>query len=808
MNPQSCLLLADIVNEPPPVHGLAVIDWIIIVIYALGTLWLGWHFGRQQTSTKEYFVGSGGMNTTLIGISLFATLLSTISYLSIPGEAIGKGPVWMASMLSYPFVFLVAGFIMLPVYMRQKVTSAYELLEERLGKGTRRLGGALFISLRLVWMSTLIYFAATALAIIFNVDPKWEPLIVAITGFVAVGYTSLGGLRAVVITDLMQTILLYFGAVLTISIITFKMGGFGWFPTEWHSSWDNQPLFSFDPSVRVSVMATIFSVLIWQIATIGGDQTSVQRFMATTDAKAARRSLAANLIVGVIVLSTLFLAGFALLGYYEHSPEALGGGLTLKDNADKVFPYFIASGLPPIVAGLVVSAIFAAAMSSIDSGINSITAVVTTDFLPPVDGEDKERRRLKNAKWLAFLIGAIIVAASSLVKFIPGNITAITNKTVNLLTVPIFCLFFFALFVKNAKPLGAWIGCVAGVITAGSIAFSGPIFGFAADTARDPVSFIWMAPATLVVNISVGWLACCVLPSRESKSNRVLSVIPAAMALAFVAMLLTSLRPSMHINLSEADRARCVKILREGLHSDEFWPSIHAAEGLTIGGHGDEVREYLEPKLTTDLDDQQKCGVARELYRAGDHDKAKIMLDILKSSNDFGHIHAAESLYKVYPIGDDSGLRHAFESAPKGSKLGLMAAGALAKAGDANAMAYLREMLQSDTLDIYQISAWILARIGSAEDIKPIRDRLEETKDPIVRAYLEHALASLGDKKGLAALNDNLKNDDAAIRTYAATFAGDARAVGVSPKLLKLLDDPNLDTRIRAAQSLLDLANR
>ena len=248
---------------------MAVIDWIIVFIYAVSTIGLGWHFGRQQKSAREYFIGSGKMNPILIGVSLFATLLSTISYLSLPGETIGKGPVYLASYLVYPLIFIALSYGILPVYMRQKkVTSAYELLEKKLGVTVRLLGAVMFLMLRLVWMSLLIFMTAKAIAVMVGVDEKWVPLIVAITGVFAVTYTSLGGLRAVVITDLMQTLLLYGGALLVIGTVTWKMGGFGWFPTEWQNDiWDTQPVFSFDPSTRMTLVGTLLSVFLWMVCT-------------------------------------------------------------------------------------------------------------------------------------------------------------------------------------------------------------------------------------------------------------------------------------------------------------------------------------------------------------------------------------------------------------------------------------------------------------------------------------------------------------------------------------------------------------
>lgn len=541
----------------PPAAGLAAIDWFIIFAYAAGTLLLGWYYSRQQTSTKEYFVGSGNMNPILIGVSLFATLLSTISYLSTPGEVLGKGPVQLLSMLAVPAVYLVVGFVLLPVYMKQRVTSAYQLLEERLGRNIRLLGAGMFIVLRLVWMALLIYMTAEALTVMLGVGTEYIPVIAVVTGLIAVTYTSLGGLRAVVITDFAQTVLLFGGALLVLATITWKMGGVGWFPTRWSPHWDSQPVFSLNPSTRITVFGAILNYFIWYLCTLGGDQTSVQRFMATTDVRAARRALGTQMLVGIVVSLTLGLVGMALLGYFEAHPDRLDGTMSLKGNADQIFPHFIVYHLPAGISGFVVAAMFAAAMSSIDSGVNSITAVVLSDFFrqnslsmddsavdgganaaaaevsggesagpyrTPATGNPEPGRKpdshVARARWLAFAIGAFVVILSSGMGAIPGNITAVTSKTTNLLTTPIFSLFFFALFVPFASPFGVTVGAVCGTTTAFLIAFSGPIFGFVEGTELDPVSFQWIAPVAVLVNIGTGCIASLLVPRKKHGGTR------------------------------------------------------------------------------------------------------------------------------------------------------------------------------------------------------------------------------------------------------------------------------------------------
>jgi len=260
------------------------------------------------------------------------------------------------------------------------------------------------------------------------------------------------------------------------------------------------------------------------------------------------------------------------------------------------------------------------------------------------------------------------------------------------------------------------------------------------------------------------------------------------------------------IELTPGLRSRVVEVLRKALESDEFWPSMHAAEALTLAGHGDEVRRLLEPRVADEQDDQRRCGLARELVRAGDRSKAALMLDILAGSDSYGHTHACESLYKVFEIGDGQLIRNTL-SQTDDPKCRLMAAAALARCGNAQAMALLRQSLHDEDIEVVRIASWILARIGGPVDIAAIRQGLERAEEPLARAYFEHALATLGDADGQAALARNLQHELPAVRTYAATFAGDARMTSAAGQLAKMLDDENIDVRVRAAQSLAVLSS-
>jgi sialidase-1 len=277
-----------------------------------------------------------------------------------------------------------------------------------------------------------------------------------------------------------------------------------------------------------------------------------------------------------------------------------------------------------------------------------------------------------------------------------------------------------------------------------------------------------------------------------------------AWALALGASARAEERPPL-LDLDEATRARCLAALRAGLGSDEFWPAMHAAEALSLDGHGDEVRAALAPKLPMETDDQRLCGLARELVRAGDLSRTRVLLDVLAKPDPHGHVHASESLFKVWQVGDGALLRRAFaKDGPP--KLTIMAAAALARWGHREAFAKLRALVQDKDGETARTAAWVLARTGDRGDLDALRSGAKRFDEPLTRAYFEHALAALGDEEGLNALVRNLGHDDPSVRVYAAEFAPDARAVGAKEALIKLLDDPVLDVRLRAAQALLQLA--
>jgi SSS family solute:Na+ symporter len=360
-------------------------------------------------------------------------------------------------------------------------------------------------------MGLLVYVASAAIAVILGFDLRWVPALSVFVGVVPLIYSSMGGLRAVVVANVAQYFLLLMGALLTVAIVTVRCDGFSWWPTAWSPHWDLQPFFSLDPHVRVTVFGATISMLVWRVCTAGGDQMVIQHYMATRDLAATRRSYLFMCWATFAVTVMLAIVGLALLGFFSRFPQLLGPGMELEKSADHLFPYFVSHFLPVGVSGLVVAAIIAAA-SGMDTGVNAVTAVVMKDFLERFGWQPAtEARRLQTTKYLSFAIGTAVVGASLLIPLVPGNILEVTNKLANLEATTIFGLFFLALFVPCATPLGAVMGAMYGLTASVLVAFWDVLTG------RPPISFLYIGVVGICVDLGVGYGVSRLGPRRGNR---------------------------------------------------------------------------------------------------------------------------------------------------------------------------------------------------------------------------------------------------------------------------------------------------
>ena len=498
------ILLASSVSqvEPETQSHIRSLDMAVIGLYAIAMLAVGRYYKSRTQTADAYLLGGRNMNPIMIGLSLFATLTSTLSYLAYPGEMIKFGPMMFSMLAAFPVVMYLVGWILIPRIMKQDVTSGYELLELRLGLSGRVLGATMFMTLRVAWMASILYATTNKVLIpLLGLDPYWAPYISAAMGLITLIYAAEGGMQAVVVTDAMQSLIMFIGALVVVAVVSVDLGGVvAWWPHVWAAHWE-KPVFGFSTDVRSTFVGAFFNMLVWMTCTCGSDQMAIQRYLSTRDVQAARRSFSVHLVTEVLMTMLLATVGLAVLGYFTSHPEGLIPGKALVDQADELLPHFVVTVLPSGLSGLVIAAMLSAAMSSLSSGMNAASAVITTDFLGRFrQSKYTQLQSMHAARWASIVIGIFVLLLSlliaSLVKhgYLKDSLLDLCMKVVNLLTAPLFVLFFLALFVPWAKPRGAIAATLASVTVAVEFAFV--LWGGKA--------FLFTAPASLFVGVVVG----------------------------------------------------------------------------------------------------------------------------------------------------------------------------------------------------------------------------------------------------------------------------------------------------------------
>ena len=532
--------------------GLAVWDYLVVALYGLWMLGIGAFFARRQTNLGEYFLGGRSMNPVIVGISTMATLVSTITYLTTPGEIIknGFGVLW--GMVSIVPAFFLVGYLIIPRIMERQVVSGYQLLEKQFGIGIRRAAAGLFVLTRVAWVGLVVYTCSVALSAMTGW--RLEPVLIA-TGLITTVYTVIGGIRAVMITDVVQAFILFAGAVGVVIFAMWHAGSpTGWWPrlsapeVKAGLNWPHVPWFALHMSVRISVFGMILHQLTWWVLTASSDQLAIQRYLSTRDARAARKSFLVNGIANTLVGTFLALVGIALLGFFlspsqavpplaellpknaARQPVAMTAGASavpalqqkafvLAQGADKLFPWFIAHVLPAGLSGLLLAALFSAAMSSVSSGINSITTILMVDFGHVFCRQVEETARVAAAKRTGLVIGILTTGVSFLLQYVKGNFMDVAQKVNLFFVAPLGALFIMAFFVRGTNKNGAWASVAAGFAVGVVMAYYGEIYAHITGI-EIRSTFTYTLAAALAAGLIVGFLVSRAFPVRNrSREN-------------------------------------------------------------------------------------------------------------------------------------------------------------------------------------------------------------------------------------------------------------------------------------------------
>jgi len=507
--------------------ALAWQDHAVVLVYLAGMIGLGVYLSRRQRTDEEYFLAGRRMPWFAVGVSVIASLLSSLTYLSEPGEVWNSGVTHVfGKMLAIPFEMVIVWVFCIPFMMRFRYTSAYEYLGHRFGYGSRSLGVALFVLMVVLWMGFVVLASARALAQVTDM-PLWT--VILTVGLAATVYTMLGGLKAVIWTDVVQVILLVGGGLFTIGFIAVQTGT--WLPDWYQAAVDHLaqreqrhelPLFSFDPTVRATVITVALNMCIWHVCTHTANQMTVQRYFSTSDRRAARRSFVTASLVGVFLNLMLVVVGLAVLYFYfgQGIPVERGLVTNLEQHRDLIFPTFATHQLPPGVGGGILAALLAAAMSSIDSGVNSIATVLSVEArgrrLPP-DGQAAPASHVTQARWITLAAGLFITFAAYGLDFLPENLGIVDAmpRTFNAVTAPLGGLFLVGMFVPSAGGRAAVAATICGLLTSLAIGYFHLYTGALLDAGL--ISQSTIASAGLlnseggVASLSFTWVMPCAL---------------------------------------------------------------------------------------------------------------------------------------------------------------------------------------------------------------------------------------------------------------------------------------------------------
>ena len=438
---------------------MSILDWAIIAVYALIVLGIGFRASRRQTNTDEYFRGERQIPWWAIGFSIIATSFSAASLLGGPGEGFNHGFLYLQLQLGDLVGYLLVIALFLPFFVRLNLTTAYEYLEQRFDAKTRALGSLCFLLFVIARLGGLLYAASLVVATVTGL-PLWSAIL--LVGVVSVVYTATGGISAVVWTDVLQFAMIFVGLAAGIwAAITGASGGLG---ELWQAAADGGRLsivnFSWEPDSIRSLPTALVAYGILAFAVAGTNQQSVQRYVSCADEPSARKAILLGWFSGFVGVAATLLLGVLLFGFYTLNP-----GLPEDTPPDGILPYFIVNQVPAGASGFLVAAIFAAAMSSIDSALHSLATCMTVDFYQRYTRPTpSETRCLKVAQWLIVVWGILGILSAFYVASTGEALLPFLIQYTTLFLGPLLGIFLMGVLLPRINATGAFYGTIAAAL--------------------------------------------------------------------------------------------------------------------------------------------------------------------------------------------------------------------------------------------------------------------------------------------------------------------------------------------------------
>ncbi len=477
-------------------QNFGYLNIFVLILYFVLLVLMGFYFSKKQKNADDYFRGGRKIPWWAAGLSLYGTGLSAITYMAVPAKTFATDWAYFMTKLPQILIPIVVCWLFIPFYRKLDITSAYEYLERRFNRATRLVGSLSFIIFQIGRIGIVLYLPAVALNVATGMDIIF---CIVLMGLISLVYTIMGGIEAVIWSDVFQVIVLIGGIFLCLVLISFQLEG-GLMEIvkvgQQHEKFEilNMALDFTQPTFWVVVLSGFFS----QLIVYSTDQSMVQRYLTTKDLQGAKRSIWTSTIVSLSIGWIYFFVGTALFAFYKKHPAEL---LPAMQSTDAIFPWYIFSQLPDGINGLLIAGIFAAAMSSLSSSMNSAATAYTVDF----HGLFKITRNALHVGRIATLVIGIIGIVIALM-FATMDIKSIWDefiKIIGLIVGGLGGVFLLGIISSRANGTGALAGLVISSVVQFLLA------------KYQPVHFLLFTMTGFVTCLISGYLASLMFPKHS-----------------------------------------------------------------------------------------------------------------------------------------------------------------------------------------------------------------------------------------------------------------------------------------------------
>lgn len=435
-------------------NTLRWLDLVVIMVYMAAMVAIGIWFARRQTSTEAYFVAKRSIPHWAMGVSIYAALISSITFIAYPGSAYAGDWNELVPGFMVVGVLLLAGLVIIPFFRHAVGMSAYEYFGLRFGYKVRAYTALAFTAGHFSKMGFVFY----TLALTITAMTGWNIYLVMFgTGLVTIFYTVVGGLEAVIWTDVIQGFIKCIGIFVCLGFLFHLMpGGPGAaFQLAWEHHKFSLGSFDLDFTKKGSVWVMSLYGFFWYLQKYGADQTLVQRYLVAKSDREALKGVALGALLCVPAWTLFMLIGTLLWAYYQLSGEVLPAHI---DKADKIFPHFLSTKIPAGLAGLFMSSLLAAAMSMLSSDLNCLSVVGVEDYYRKLRPGATDRERLTVGKIIVAVCGTVAVGVGTIIAVYSERVLSFYYTVTAIIAAGLAGIFLLAFLCPRANRQGAYIG--------------------------------------------------------------------------------------------------------------------------------------------------------------------------------------------------------------------------------------------------------------------------------------------------------------------------------------------------------------